>query len=65
MSDLPIMMSLREAATQTGLSYDTLRHLCLSGRIAHMRVGTRGGKFLVNYGMLVEFLSKEGVHNGY
>lgn len=61
MSDLPIMMSLREAAIQTGLSYDTLRRLCVNGRIAHMRVGTRGGKFLVNYDRLVEFLSKEGI----
>lgn len=61
MSDLPIMLDLHEASTRSGLTYGELRRLCLDGRIAHMRVGSRGGKFLVNYEKLVEFLSTEGL----
>lgn len=57
---LPTMLSLREAATQTGVSYDQLRRLCNAGKVAHLRVGSRGGKILINYGELLRYLSEEG-----
>lgn len=42
---LPRMVTLREAAKMTGLSYDCLRKLCLRNEIAHIRSGT---KYMVN-----------------
>ena len=38
---LPRMVTLREAAKMTGLSYDCLRKLCLRNEIAHIRTGTK------------------------
>ena len=52
---IPDMISVREAANRTGLSYDYLRKSCLAGRIIHVRVGH--GKFLINFDWLVEWLN--------
>ena len=56
----PEMISLKEAADRTGLTYDALRKMCLMGQIAHVRVGFRGGKILVNFGKLCEYLETAG-----
>lgn len=61
MHDLPTMLPLREASTQTGISYDELRRLCLEGRVANLRVGSRRGKILINFNCLLDFLNKEGL----
>ena len=54
-SDLiPEMITIREAAKRTGLSYEFLRQCCLTGKIVHIRAGT---KFLINYGRLVNWLN--------
>lgn len=52
---VPEMVSIREAARRTGLSYDFLRKSCLAGKIVHIRVGT--GKFLINFGWLVSWMA--------
>ena len=52
---VPEMVTIREASSRTGLSYDYLRKMCLSRKIVHIRVG--GGKFLINFGALVEWLN--------
>lgn len=58
--EVPEMVSIREAARRTGLSYDFLRKSCLAGRIVHIRIGT--GKFLINYRWLVSWMeSSRGV----
>ena len=57
---IPEMITLKEASLRTGLSYDRLRKMCLQNKIVHIRVGEGnklGGKFLVNYGKLISFLS--------
>ncbi len=54
---VPEMIPLREASSRTGLSYDFLRKLCLTGRIVFIRAGS---KYLVNFGKLCEFLNEGG-----
>ncbi len=51
---IPTMETLREASNQTGLSYDFLRKLCITGKIVHVRAGC---KILINMEKLVEFLN--------
>ena len=52
---IPEMITLKDASSRTGLSYDYLRKMCLSGKIVHIRVGN--GKFLINFGRLIEWLN--------
>lgn len=54
MDNIPTMLTLREAAARTGLSYDYLRKACLRGDIVHVRAGC---KFLVNFDKLVDYLN--------
>lgn len=51
---MPKMMTLREAATETGLTYSCLRHWILSGQFVYFVKA--GSKYLVNMDRLVEFL---------
>ena len=51
---IPEMVTLKVAAARTGLSYDFLRKCCLTGKIVHIRAGS---KFLINFGRLLEWLN--------
>ena len=51
---VPEMVSVKEAAARTGLSYDYVRKLCLQGKIVFRAVGN---KRLVNLGKLAEYLN--------
>lgn len=51
---IPTMLTLKEAAEKTGLSYDCLRKMCLQKKIVYI---TAGKKFLVNEEKLVEYLN--------
>ena len=51
---VPTMVTLKEAAARTGMSYDFVRKLCLRGHIVHIRAGS---KILVNLEKLTEFLN--------
>lgn len=48
-----IMLSIKEASEQTGLSYNAIRHMCLNNEVYNIRVGT---KFLVNKDALMKYL---------
>lgn len=50
---LPLMLSIREAAEKTNLSYEFIRYLCNSGKIKCLRYGR---KIMINAGSLVEFI---------
>lgn len=63
MTQVPTMLSIKEAAGRTGLSYDALRRLCLQHRIAHIRVGSRGGKYLINFESLINYLNTGGLQD--
>jgi len=53
---VPEMITLREASRRTGLSYDSLRKGCLSGKFVHIRVGA---KILINFNKLIDRLNGE------
>ncbi|EOS44289.1 excisionase family DNA binding domain-containing protein [Lachnospiraceae bacterium A2] len=48
------MVTLKEASSRTGVSYDWLRKMCINGKIAHIRAGN---KYLLNWDRLVDYLN--------
>lgn len=56
---IPEMVSIKEAARRTGLSYYFLRNACLRGEIVHIRAGA---KILINFNRLCEYLNTGGVN---
>lgn len=48
------MLTLRQAAEQTGLAYEHLRRLCLQRKIVFVKAGC---KYLVNLEKLIEYLN--------
>lgn len=48
------MVTLREASSRTGISYDRLRKMCINGQIVHIKAGC---KFLINWDKLVAYLN--------
>ena len=52
---MPRMMTLREAATETGLTYSCLRRWILSGQFTYFVKA--GSKYLVNMDRLADFLN--------
>lgn len=48
------MVTLKEASSRTGLSYDRLRKMCINGQIIYIRAGN---KFLLNWEKLVDYLN--------
>lgn len=56
---IPTMKTLREAAAESGLSYDLLRKKCLLGEIVYIKAGN---KFLINMDKLCEYLNR-GANN--
>ena len=58
---MPRMITLQQAAAETGMSYYSLRKMCLEGRLVHVRAGN---KFLVNAEKLAEYLNTGGIEQG-
>jgi excisionase family DNA binding protein len=57
-----IMVTIREASNQTGLSYYAVRRLCLTGQITFVRIGV---KYYINLPKLLEYLNdgqERGAH---
>ena len=54
MSIAPTMLTIKEAAKQSGLAQHYLRQLCISGKIVFVRAGN---KYLINYDMLIDYLN--------
>ena len=54
--DVPTMLTIRETADRTGVSYDCIRKLCIQREIVHIKAGT---KYLVNYEKFCEYLLNE------
>jgi excisionase family DNA binding protein len=50
-----IMVTIREASNQTGLSYYAVRRLCLTGQITFVRSGV---KYYINLPKLLEYLNE-------
>lgn len=58
-TNIPEMLPIREVAARTGMSYEAIRHLCVTGEIVHIRVGSRSGKYLVNFARFIDYLNGE------
>ena len=58
MVTIPEMITIKQAAARTGLSYDYLRKLCLQRKIIFVRAGN---KYLINMEKLAAFLNGEDV----
>lgn len=54
--DIPTMVTIKEASSQTGVSYDFIRKLCLQKRIVFIKAGS---KYLINLEKFVAFLNGE------
>ena len=48
------MVTLKEASSRTGISYDRLRKMCINRQIVYIKAGC---KFLINWDKLVEYLN--------
>ena len=48
------MVTLKEASSRTGISYDRLRKMCINGQIVYIKAGC---KFLINWDKLVDYLN--------
>lgn len=57
-NDIPVMMPIKEVSARTGISYESIRHLCLTNQITFIRVGRTGGKYLINFKRFLEFLDR-------
>lgn len=53
---MPRMITLQQAAAETGLSYDCLRNMCLANKLVHIRVGR---KIMLNAEKLAAYLNGE------
>jgi len=54
-SAVPTMLTIRETANRTSISYDAIRKLCLQDKIVYIRAGK---KYLINFEKFCEFLNK-------
>lgn len=54
MNTTKLMVSIREAAEMTGLSYSCIRKLCMNRQIVHIRSGK---KYFVNLPKLMDYLN--------
>ena len=52
---IPTMVTIQEAADQTGLSYDYIRKMCMQDKIVYVKVGA---KRLINLDMLRQYLNR-------
>ena len=53
--ELPRMLTMREAAKETGLSYNAVREMCLQNKIVYCKSGK---KYYINIEKLVDYLNK-------
>lgn len=53
---IPTMVTIKEAAEKTGLSYYFIRKLCLEKKVVHIMAGR---KVLINQEKLINFLNGE------
>lgn len=58
MNSIPVMLPIKEVTKRTGVSYESIRRLCVAKEIVFIRVGSKGGKYLVNYEAFLDYLGK-------
>lgn len=53
---VPRMVPIKTASRESGISYDRIRKLCLTGKIVFIR---SGNKFLINMDRFIDYLNGE------
>ena len=53
---VPVVMPIKDAVSITGLSYSSIRQLCLNNRIRYIKSGT---KYYVNMASLLRYCEGE------
>lgn len=61
MGTVPRMLTIQQAADETGLSYNCIRKWCLENRIIFVRSGK---KYLINMDRLGDYLNGESEEGG-
>lgn len=56
-NNMPRMLPIKQAAVETGLSYNFIRQLCLQKKIVFVR---SGNKYFVNMDKFAEYLDSGG-----
>ena len=56
-NEVPVMLPIKDVSAKTGISYESIRYLCLTTQITFIRVGRSGGKYLINYKKFIEYLN--------
>lgn len=59
--EIPRMLTMKQAAEETGLAYNAIRQLCKQRKIVYVQ---SGNKYYVNAKKLVEYLDKGDVEDG-
>ena len=54
------MVSIKEASQRSGISYDSIRKMCINKQISYVRAGS---KYLVNWRLFQEYLNKGAAIN--
>lgn len=55
---IPEMITIKETASRTGLSYEFIRKLCINNEIIHVRTGKR---YLVNFNRFIDYLNEGSI----
>ena len=58
---IPAMLTIKETANKTGLSYEYIRKLCIQEKIVFVRSGR---KYLVNFDRFMDFLNTGEASHG-
>lgn len=53
---LPEMHTIKETSERSGLSYDTIRKMCLKNEIVFIKTGR---KYLINWNRFIDYLNGE------
>lgn len=61
MGTVPRMLTIQQAANETGISYGCIRRWCLENRIVFVRSGK---KYLINMDRLGDYLNGESEEGG-
>ena len=55
---VPLMLTIKETADRTGLSYHFIRQLCIENKIVYLKAGN---KYLINFDRFIDFLNGDEV----
>lgn len=52
--EIPEMLTIKEVAARTGMSYDTIRNFCLEHKVVYIKTGW---KYLINWQSVLDYFN--------